>query len=156
MAVVLIVCAWKLKAKHVGYLYSFLAATCSFNAVDNISELFGGVGYVNGEVAENDAMAVAEHWGGTNILWASIWLGFALVCCAIGLRFAFDGLTYKEQEQLVKTNFKKLERQKKKISLDNQKAYLAKDPEVGAAAIFATSRPPPFNPAYSAPTEDIS
>lgn len=154
MAVVLIVCAWKLNAKHVGYLYSFLAATCSFNAVDNISELFGGVGYVNGEVAENDAMAVAEHWGGTNIVWASIWLGFALVCSAIGLLFAFDGLTYKKQEQLVKTNFKKPERQKKKISVDNQNTYLAKDPEVGAAAIFATSRPPPFNPAYNAPTED--
>ena len=42
-AIILIVCAWKLSAKHVGYLYSFLAATCSFNAVDNISELFGGV-----------------------------------------------------------------------------------------------------------------
>jgi hypothetical protein len=99
-------------------------------------------------------MAVAEHWGGTNIVWASIWLGFALVCSAIGLLFAFDGLTYKKQEQLVKTNFKKPERQKKKISVDNQNAYLAKDPEVGAAAIFATSRPPPFNPAYNAPTED--
>ena len=63
MAIIFIVCAWKLKAVHIGYLYSFLAATCSFNAVDNISELFGGVGYVNGEAAEGDAHAVATYWG---------------------------------------------------------------------------------------------
>jgi hypothetical protein len=99
MAVVFIVCAWKLKAVHVGYLYSFLAATCSFNAVDNISELFGGVGYVNGEEAEGDASAVAQKWGGIGVMWASLWLIFALVCSAIGLLFAFDGLTYKKQQR---------------------------------------------------------
>ena len=78
MAVGLVLCAWKLKAVHIGYLYSFLgelqkivcsvssyydthdtiyisAATTSFNAVDNIIELFWGVGYVNGEEVEGDA-----------------------------------------------------------------------------------------------------
>lgn len=99
MAVVFILCAWKLKAKHLGYLYSFLAATCSFNAVDNISELFGGVGYVNGEVAEGDAHAVAEHWGGTNGIWATLWLVFALICSVVGLLFPFDGFTYKKGQQ---------------------------------------------------------
>ena len=105
MAIVLIICAWKLPAKYVGYLYSFLAATCSFNAVDNISELFGPVGYVNGEEAEGDAHAVAEHWGGTDTMWASLWFVFALVCSAIGLLFATDGHTYKrdqKQQKLMK------------------------------------------------------
>lgn len=136
MAVVLIVCAWKLNAKYVGYLYSFLAATCSFNAVDNISELFGGVGYVNGEESENDAMAVAEHWGGTNIMWALIWFVFALGCSAIGLLFAFDGLTYKKQERQQKTTNKKQER----------KQDVAKDPELGSSSF----PPPATNPGYKA------
>lgn len=99
MAIVLIICAWKLRAREVGYLYSFLAATCSFNAVDNISELFQGVGYVNGQPTEGDAHTVAEYWGGTNIIWATYWLIFALVCSAIGLLFAFDGHVYKQHQK---------------------------------------------------------
>lgn len=99
LALIFILCAWKLKAKQVGYLYSFLAATCSFNAVDNISELFGGVGYVNGQPAEGDAHSVAEHWGGTDVAWASWWFSFALICSAVGLLFAFDGSTYKNGQK---------------------------------------------------------
>lgn len=95
----IIICAWKLKAKHVGYLYSFLAATIAFNSVDNISELFGGQGYVNGQPSENDANAVAEQWGGTTFMWSAIWFIFAMVCCSIGLLFAFDGLTYKKEQR---------------------------------------------------------
>jgi hypothetical protein len=98
MVVVFIVCAWKLKAVHVGYLYSLLAATCSFNAVNIISKLFGGVGYVNGEEAEGNVLAVAHKWGGIGVMWASLWLVFALICSAIGLLFAFDGLTFKKQQ----------------------------------------------------------
>ena len=49
------------------------AATTSFNAVDNVSELFGGVGYVNGQEVEGDAHSVAEYWGGISIRWASLW-----------------------------------------------------------------------------------
>ncbi|KAL7551565.1 hypothetical protein ACHAWF_014755 [Thalassiosira exigua] len=98
-AVVFILCAWQLKAKHLSYLYSFLAATCSFNAVDNISELYGPVGYVNGEEATSDAHTVAEHWGGTNLSWATFWLIFALGCSAVGLLFAFDGQTYKKDQK---------------------------------------------------------
>jgi len=97
MAIALMFCAWKLKAKYVGYLYSFLAATCSFNAIDNISELFGSVGYVNGEEATSDAHAVAMYWGGSNILWATFWFMFALVCSAVGLLLVFDGVTYKKE-----------------------------------------------------------
>lgn len=99
MAVIFILCAWKCKAIHLGYLYSFLAATCSFNAVDNISELFGGVGYVNGEPAAGDASAVAEHWGGTDKMWATMWFVGALICSAIGLLFPFDGTTYKKGQK---------------------------------------------------------
>lgn len=97
-------CAWKLKAKHVGYLYSFLAATCSFNAVDNISELFGGVGYVNGEESTSDAHTVAEYWGGSYTFWATLWLLFALACSAVGLLFAFDGHTYKQNQKATEDN----------------------------------------------------
>lgn len=104
MACALILCALKLKAVHVGYLYSFLAATCSSNAVANISELFVGVGYVNGEATEGDAHAVADNWGGTNIMWASLWFIFGLICSSVGLVFAIDGHTYKnskgQQQQL--------------------------------------------------------
>lgn len=99
MAIVFILCAWKLKARDLGYLYSFLAATCSFNAVDNISELFGSVGYVNGQEATSDAHTVAEYWGGTYTTWATLWLVFALVCSAVGLLLAFDGRTYKQQQK---------------------------------------------------------
>ncbi|KAL9185494.1 hypothetical protein ACHAXT_003271 [Thalassiosira profunda] len=98
MAIVLILCAWKMKAKHLTYLYSFLAATCSFNAVDNITELYG-TGYVNGEESTSDADTVAEFWGGTSAGWATWWLFFSLICSAIGLLFAFDGLTLKRAQK---------------------------------------------------------
>jgi hypothetical protein len=99
MALVIVVCAWKLRAREVGYLYSFLAATCSFNAVANISELFKGVGYVNGQQTEGDAHTVAEYWGLTNNFWAAYWLIFALGCSALGLLFAFDGTVYKKHKK---------------------------------------------------------
>jgi len=99
MAISFILCAWKLKAKHLTYLYSFLAATCSFNALDNIWELYGPVGYVNGEEVTSDAHAVAEYWGGTYATWATWWLLFSLACSAIGLLFAFDGTTYKQGQK---------------------------------------------------------
>lgn len=83
-----------------GYLYSFLAATCSFNAIDNISELFGPVGYVNGQQATSDAYAVAEYWGGSSTAWATWWFLFALICSVVGLMLAFDGLTYKKDQKV--------------------------------------------------------
>ena len=99
MAAAMIVCAWKLKAKQVSLLFSLFAATVSFNAVDNISELFGGTGYVNGEPVEGDAHTVAEYWGGTNLTWASWWFVFAMICSGAGLLFAFDGTTYKKAQK---------------------------------------------------------
>ena len=111
MAIVLIICAWKLRAREVGYLYSFLAATCSFNAVDNISELFKGEGYVNGQPTEGDAHTVAEYWGGHHIVWAAYWFIFAFVCSGVGLLFAFDGIVYKQHQK-----HQKLEEKEKQLS----------------------------------------
>jgi len=102
MAVVIILCAWKLKARFVAYLYSFLAATCSFNAITSIKHLFApGQGYVNGEPVYSDAHTVAEYAGGTYVMWATIWMVFAVIMSTIGLVFAVDGHTYKKgQEQM--------------------------------------------------------
>jgi len=97
MAVVIILCAWKLQARLVAYLYSFLAATCSFNAITSIKYLFAaGQGYVNGQLVYSDAHTVAEFAGGTYIMWATIWMIFAIIMSLIGLLFALDGNTYKQ------------------------------------------------------------
>ena len=39
MGIAIIVLAWQLRAKLVSYLYSFLSATCAFNAINSIHEL---------------------------------------------------------------------------------------------------------------------
>lgn len=101
MAVVIMILGWKLQARFVAYLYSFLAATCSFNAITSIKHLFApGQGYVNGEPVYSDAHTVAEYAGGTYVMWATIWMIFAVIMSTIGLVFALDGHTYKKgQEQ---------------------------------------------------------
>ena len=91
MTIIFIICAYKLKAKHLAYLYSFLAATCSFNAVHNIFEIYGPVGYVNGQEASSDAHIEAEYWGWSYTTWVTIWLIFALVCSVVGMLLAFGG-----------------------------------------------------------------
>ena len=97
MGLVIIVCGWKLKAKWVGYLYSFLAATCSFNAITTIKQLFApGQGYVNGDPVYSDAHTVAEYAGGTYVMWATLWMIFAIIMSSIGIMFALDGRTYKK------------------------------------------------------------
>ena len=103
MALVIILCAWKLQARLVAYLYSFLGATCSFNAITSIKQLFApGQGYVNGQPVYSDAHTVAEYAGGTYVMWATIWMVFAVIMSMIGLIFAVDGNTYrkgKKQQQ---------------------------------------------------------
>lgn len=100
MAVVLLLCAWKLKARLVAYLYSFLAATCSFNAFTSIKQLFApGQGYVNGQPVYSDAHTVAEYAGGTYVMWATIWMVFAIIMSTIGILCAFDGLTFKKGQK---------------------------------------------------------
>ena len=87
--------------------------------------------------SENDAMAVAEQWGGTNIMWASFWFIFALVCSVIGLLFAFDGITYKKHERIQSASIDG----KEHLPTDSKI-----DPEIGAS----TSCPPEIN-TYKAP-----
>lgn len=97
MGVAIVICGWKLKARAVGYLFSFLAATTSFNAIMSIHDLFApGECYVNGQPRYSDAHTVAELWGMSYVFWASWWFAFALIMSLIGLIFVFDGITYTE------------------------------------------------------------
>lgn len=106
IGVVLVLGGWKLPAKQVLYLYCFVAATCSFNALDSINDLLDmqpGEAYVNGQSSSTDAHTVADLWGVTYGFWASVWLIFGLFMSAIGLLFPFDGITYaKERKQQTK------------------------------------------------------
>lgn len=112
MAVVIILCAWKLQARFTAYLYSFLGATCSFNAITSIKHLFApGQGYVNGEPVYSDAHTVAEYAGGTYVMWATIWMVFAIIMSTLALVFAVDGNTYRkgkkqQQSSLVSDDYK--------------------------------------------------
>mmetsp|Transcript_29804 Transcript_29804/g.65610 ORF Transcript_29804/g.65610 Transcript_29804/m.65610 type:complete len:320 (+) Transcript_29804:126-1085(+) len=105
MGTVIAILGWKLRAKLVGYLFSFLAATCAFNAVESIQELFGGTGYVNGEPMQSDAHSVSEYIGMSYLFWATLWFIFAIVMSLIALIFVLDGSTFKE-EQKRKNEFK--------------------------------------------------
>ena len=91
IGIFLILAGWKLKAKYVRYLYAFLSVTCSLNALTSIKELFQpGVGYVNGEERYSDAHTVADIAGGTYMLYAIIWLIYAIITCCLGIVFAKD------------------------------------------------------------------
>merc|ERR1711862_529547 len=73
------------------FLYSLLAATCSFNAVDSITDLYAvGNLYVDGEPMPSDAVSVAGCWGATSGFWATWWLMIAIVMSFVGLVFALD------------------------------------------------------------------
>jgi Peptidase M50B-like len=106
IGVAIIVGGWKLPAKWVLYLYCFLAATCSFNALNSINDLMDmqpGQAYVNGQSTSTDAHTVADLIGFTYGFWALIWLVFGLVMSAIGFLLPFDGLTYaKNKKQMRK------------------------------------------------------
>lgn len=102
MGVVTALCGWKLAAEAVLHLYCFLAATCSFNALDSINDLLDiqpGEAYVNGQQTSTDAHTVADLIGFTYGFWALIWLGLGLVLSAIGLLLPFDGVTYSKNEK---------------------------------------------------------
>lgn len=105
---VILLGGWKLPAKWVLYLYSFVAATCSFNALNSVNDLLdmqAGEAYVNGQSSETDAHTVADLWGMTSGFWAVVWLLFGLLMSAIGLLLPFDGVTYAtEKKQQTKAN----------------------------------------------------
>ena len=98
----IVLCGWKLPAQGVLYLYCFLAATCSFNALDSINDLMDiqeGEAYVNGQESSTDAHTVASLWGLTYGFWAVMWLIFGLFMSAVGLLFPFNGATYQKNKK---------------------------------------------------------
>lgn len=93
----LLLAGWQMPERIILYLYCFLAATCSFNALDSINDLMDmqpGEAYVNGQQSSTDAHTVADLWGLTYQIWALIWLIFGFVMSAIGLLLPFNGVTY--------------------------------------------------------------
>ena len=102
MGSITLVCGWKLPAQGVTYLYCFLAATCSFNALDSIKDLLDmqdGEAYVNGQKSSTDAHTVADLIGMSSGFWAMLWLLFGLIMSAIGLLFPFDGSTIRKNRK---------------------------------------------------------
>jgi len=102
IGVCMVLCGWKLPVREVLYLYSFMAATCSFNALDSINDVLdmgAGESYVNGQATSSDAHTVADLIGMTYGFWATLWLIFALVMSTIGLLFPFNGITYQQNKK---------------------------------------------------------
>lgn len=146
---VVILCGWKLPAKWILYLYCFLAAACSFNALDAINDLLDiqpGEAYVNGQATSTDAHSVADRIGGTYKFWAVLWLIFGLFMSAIGLLLPFNGVTYaKNKREMRKAEKSDLPQHGGGISLVPMgNAQQAPPPEVTAQAV----PPTPVNPEF--------
>ena len=97
-----VICGWKLPVRKLLYLYSFMAACCSFNALDAMNDLMDiqpGEAYVNGQESSTDAHSVADLIGMTYGFWAFLWLLFGLIMSAIGLFFPFDGVTVAQNKR---------------------------------------------------------
>ncbi len=71
-----------------GWLYTFLAAVTSLDAVTSIQTLFGATHLVNGKPSSTDARTVGELLLVPWFVWAAAWLALALVCAFVGLRYA--------------------------------------------------------------------
>ena len=96
------VAGWTLPPRRVLYLYSFMAAICSFNALDAINDLMDiqpGQAYVNGQESSTDAHTVADLIGMTYGFWAFLWLLFGILMSALGLFFPFDGITILQEKR---------------------------------------------------------
>lgn len=147
---------WKLPAKWVLYLYCFVAATCSFNALDSINDLLdmqGGEAYVNGQQTSTDAHTVADLWGGTYGSWAATWLIFGLTMSAIGLLFPFDGVTYaKERKQQTKSAASNTKSKTSNATLPQYQQPevppMASATIIPSAPVEEEQRPPAKNPNY--------
>jgi hypothetical protein len=87
----LLLCGWFLPAFWLDHLYSFLAVTCSMNALIDIKNLYASSqGSVGGQVSASDADMVSRYWGRDYRFWATCWLVFAIVMTLIGIFFAKD------------------------------------------------------------------
>ncbi|CAB9504224.1 expressed unknown protein [Seminavis robusta] len=105
IGIVLLLFGWKLPAQGVLYMYCFLAATCSFNALDAINDLMDiqeGEAYVNGQQTSTDAHTVADLIGMTYGFWAVLWLIFGLFMSAVGLLLPFNGVTYQKNKKAMR------------------------------------------------------
>ena len=141
IGVSILLCGWKLPAQGVLYLYCFLAATCSFNALDSINDLLDiqeGEAYVNGQQTSTDAQTVANYWGMTYSFWAVLWLIFGLFMSAIGLLFPFNGSTYQ--------NNKKQTRKAEQSALPQHGIAMVPTSYTGSAP--GGNQPFSFNPAW--------
>ena len=84
----LLAAGWKLPEELSGWLYTFLAAVTSLDAVTSIQTLFGSTHLVNGAPSSTDARTVGELLLIPWFAWASLWMVLALICAWIGLRHA--------------------------------------------------------------------
>merc|ERR1712183_356473 len=91
LGIALGVAAWKLPSTHIRNLYIILAVTCTLNSITSIQVLFGENQVVNGQPSSTDAHMMAVIQGGNHVMWALLWLVFALFCAAIGILLAIPG-----------------------------------------------------------------
>lgn len=85
--------AWKLSSAWMRAFYTVICVTVSLNAIAQSYELFGSAAYVNGQPSETDAHTMADLKGGSNWMWAGIWLGIAVVLTLFGIVLAIPGPT---------------------------------------------------------------
>jgi Peptidase M50B-like len=166
IGIFLLLAGWQLPERIILYLYCFLAATCSFNALDAINDLMNmnpGEAYVNGQESSTDAHTVSDIWGMTYQFWALIWLIFGLIMSTIGLLLPFNGLTYlknqneqrKQRRQAEKTAFA-AGGSATTAAFSSQVPY-GVAPSIPAAAVATTSYSSqvPFGVAPSAPAAAV-
>ena len=77
-----------LSREHAGQVFTFLAATCSLNAITSVRTLFGSNLVVNGQPSGgSDAQTLADLFLLPSFFWAALWLVAALVLFGLGLRW---------------------------------------------------------------------
>jgi len=85
----LLIAGLKLPTAAAGWLYTFLAAATSLNAITSVRGLFGAVQMIDGQPAgSTDARSVGELLLIPWWVWASGWLVLAVACTFVGLRWA--------------------------------------------------------------------
>jgi len=87
----LMAAAWLLPSHHIRNLYVTIASITCLDAITSVRSLFGDGQQVNGNDVSTDAHTMAELKGGSNGMWAMIWLGLALFMTAVGFLFAVPG-----------------------------------------------------------------
>lgn len=87
----LTLCACGASDFWVGETYAALAATTCLNAVTSVRALYSPASStVNGVVRPSDAFSVQEVTHVSYLVWATLWLLFALSCTALGLLIQYQ------------------------------------------------------------------